>query len=402
MHRIDGPGATPGNQFTEGSPGAGIEATTVTDDFLNAVQEEIANTVEGAGITLNKADNTQLSQAIGSLSGSRAGSRNLLINGAFDIWQRDTVASSGVSVGLNSAAGEKYTADRWHAAADGSTGGAGQLVVSQQSHAVGQTDVPGEPQYYCRIFESIASTIGRPTFGQKIEDVRRTAGRLLTVSFYAKASVALSINLVLTQVFGAGGSANVQVSLTAVAIDTGWARHAYTITVPSIAGKTIGTSHYLDVAFQLVQGSTPTIEFSNVQVELGNQVSAYDRRTVDLELQLCQRYYEKSWPHDVPTGTSSDNSYLVGPINDLDASTATAGRGMAGRFRVVKRATPSVVWYGTTGTINVWTYLGTGGTTPVTSSQGMSVQSTGWPAPVGGSPGSADMLGAHFAADAEL
>ena len=64
MHRIDGPGATPDNRFTEGDPTQGVPATTVTGPWLNAIQEEIANVVEDAGLELDKADNTQLAAAV--------------------------------------------------------------------------------------------------------------------------------------------------------------------------------------------------------------------------------------------------------------------------------------------------------------------------------------------------
>lgn len=64
MHRIDGAGATAQNLFTEGDPTQGVPATTVTGAWLNAVQEEIANVIEGAGLELDKPDNTQLHAAI--------------------------------------------------------------------------------------------------------------------------------------------------------------------------------------------------------------------------------------------------------------------------------------------------------------------------------------------------
>lgn len=67
MHRIDGPGATLQNTFTEGDPQLAIPATTVTDDFLNAVQEEIVDVILTAGLALNKPDNTQLRQAVQAL-----------------------------------------------------------------------------------------------------------------------------------------------------------------------------------------------------------------------------------------------------------------------------------------------------------------------------------------------
>lgn len=67
MHKIDGPGAAPGNVFTEGNPDSGVPATVVTDDWMNAVQAEICNAITAAGIALNKADNTQLADAIALL-----------------------------------------------------------------------------------------------------------------------------------------------------------------------------------------------------------------------------------------------------------------------------------------------------------------------------------------------
>lgn len=66
MHRIDGPGATVDSKFTEGDPAAATPATTVTDDWLNAVQEEIAAVIESTGTALDKAANGQLLAAITS------------------------------------------------------------------------------------------------------------------------------------------------------------------------------------------------------------------------------------------------------------------------------------------------------------------------------------------------
>lgn len=72
MHRIDGDnvavalpapqavGATVGHFAAEGV----VPATQVTGDWLNAVQEELAGAVVGAGITLDKTSNAQLLKAI--------------------------------------------------------------------------------------------------------------------------------------------------------------------------------------------------------------------------------------------------------------------------------------------------------------------------------------------------
>ncbi len=67
MHRIDHATAAPGDLFTEGNPATATPATTVTADWLNAIQEEVAAVIDAAGITLDKEDNTQLTQAIAAL-----------------------------------------------------------------------------------------------------------------------------------------------------------------------------------------------------------------------------------------------------------------------------------------------------------------------------------------------
>lgn len=71
MHRIDGPSATPDGHFTEGSPSGGVPATTVTDDWLNDVQEEIISVLTAAGITPVKGVQNQLLSALAGALASR-------------------------------------------------------------------------------------------------------------------------------------------------------------------------------------------------------------------------------------------------------------------------------------------------------------------------------------------
>lgn len=64
MHRIDGPGATVDNKFTEGDPVGGIQATVVTDDWLNDVQEEVMSVLSAGGVTPVKGTQDQLLQSL--------------------------------------------------------------------------------------------------------------------------------------------------------------------------------------------------------------------------------------------------------------------------------------------------------------------------------------------------
>lgn len=60
-------GPSPDSYFTDGNPSLAIPATVVDADWLNAVQEEIAGVIEGAGDTLDKTDQGQLYAAIQAL-----------------------------------------------------------------------------------------------------------------------------------------------------------------------------------------------------------------------------------------------------------------------------------------------------------------------------------------------
>lgn len=70
MHRIDAPGATVGKLFTEGNPALSIPATEVSDDWLNDIQEELANFIESQGIALIKGNQIQLTAALNLLLGA--------------------------------------------------------------------------------------------------------------------------------------------------------------------------------------------------------------------------------------------------------------------------------------------------------------------------------------------
>lgn len=66
MFSIDTPTASNG-KFVEGNANQSIKGTQVSADWLNAVQAEILNPIEAAGITPNKEDSSQLLAAIKKL-----------------------------------------------------------------------------------------------------------------------------------------------------------------------------------------------------------------------------------------------------------------------------------------------------------------------------------------------
>lgn len=76
MHRIDGPGHL-NNRWVAEDPATGRAPTEFTAEFQNASQEELCSLIEWAGLLLNKADNTQLRQALLAKFASKAAVGNM-------------------------------------------------------------------------------------------------------------------------------------------------------------------------------------------------------------------------------------------------------------------------------------------------------------------------------------
>ena len=225
--------------------------------------------------------------------GPLAGMRNRIINGNFDIWQR------GTSFTLN-----EYGADRWIHGRVGTT-----HTVTRQAFTLGQTDVPGEPEYFCRtVVSSVAGAGNYAVLEQRIESVRTFAGQQVTVSFWAKADASKPIAVELLQSFGTGGSPSAEVTaigVTKTTLSTSWQKITVTATVPSISGKTIGTNGNDSLALNIwfEAGSTynartdslgqqsGTFDIAQVQIEPGPVATPFERRPIGTELALCQRYF---------------------------------------------------------------------------------------------------------------
>jgi hypothetical protein len=227
--------------------------------------------------------------------GNYAAGKNKIINGDFTVNQRNfsTTSTSGT-----------YGFDRWQFVA-----GTGTFSYSAQTFTAGAAPVAGyEGTNFARVITSgQTSTSGFAALLQHIENVRTFANQTVTLSFWAKASSGTpKVQPTLEQSFGSGGSAAVVTSGTAVTISTSWARYSATITVPSISGKTIGTSSYLSAQLYTSLGTdyptygnigvqAATIDIWGVQLEQGSTATAFQTATgtIQGELAACQRYYER-------------------------------------------------------------------------------------------------------------
>ena len=205
--------------------------------------------------------------------------RNLVVNGSFAISQRGTSFSSPNAT---------YTLDRMRCAQANSAD-----TISQQTFTAGQTDVPGSPKNFLR-FAFGAATANR-VLETRIEDVYTGSGQSITLSFYAKASEAHTSTIELTQSFGSGGSSDVAFGTQNYSITTSFQRFEFTLSCPSISGKTIGAGNYLSVAFirSLSAGASIDVDIALLQLEVGETATPFEHEEIGTTLRKCQRYYFK-------------------------------------------------------------------------------------------------------------
>lgn len=150
------------------------------------------------------------------------------------------------------------------------TGGAATLT--RQPFVIGQTDVPNNPPFFLRWTQSTGATT-TPSLAFTVEDVATLAGRWMTVSFYARANANLTTGFLVRQSFGTGGtvSADVNTATQNYSVGTVWTRFIYTVQIPSISGKTVGTlsNSCLRLLWNFPLNNTFTFELADLKIEEG-------------------------------------------------------------------------------------------------------------------------------------
>ena len=287
--------------------------------------------------------------------------RNRIINGAMVIDQRNAGAS------VTNIAGGVYTIDRW--IAYGSQ--ASKFTIQQNA---GSVTPPSRFTNYVGITSSSAYTVGSSEefeIYQWIEGFNfadlgfgTANAKTVTLSFWVRSS--------LTGTFGgslqnSASNRSYVFSYTILAANT-WEQKTITI-----AGDTTGTwlttnGRGIGVLFGLGQGSSmsttagswvsgnynnvtggtsvvgtngATYQITGVQLEAGFTASSFEYRPFGTELNLCQRYFCKTYNYGTVPGTVTSVGNL---FNSMDA---TQSYGYTGQFNypVTMRVTPTVVSY---------------------------------------------------------
>lgn len=274
--------------------------------------------------------------------------RNRIINGGMDVWQRATAPAAGTL-----AAWTYNSVDRW-----GFYSGPVSATVSRN------TSAPSGFLYSTK-FQRTAGQTGTEVhlMQQVIESINcfDLSSQSVTLSFWARAGAnfSASSNNIIVQI-RTGTVADQAInsaSWTGLAtplnvnqtISTTWTKYTFTTT---LGAGVLEASVVLGFTPTGTAGADDSIFVTGVQLELGSVASPFERRSYGQELALCQRYYTKSYQQNVAPGTAVGQSITnVGNTGIIFTVTAGASALVGGTFYLgnTMRTTPTLTIYDSAG-----------------------------------------------------
>ena len=300
------------------------------------------------------------------------GRRNLIINGAMTIDQRN----SGSSVNL--ANDKVFAVDRFYWIENSS-----ETPTSQQV-----TDAPNGFTHSVKITNT--STTTTPSYTQLIHRIEgnnvsqlyfgNSSAESVTLSFYVKSSLTGQFSASLRN----ADSDRSNVSTYTINSANTWERKIITFVGDTTGTWATDTSVGLNIIFRLddtggtsslnqwtatgdafasgsvrfMGNASATWQITGVQLEVGEQATPFEHRSFGEELALCQRYYWHTYSYGTPAGTTFNQDYEA-PI--IIIGTGNHGMGVCNAvYPVEMRALPAVSFYGSDGTANRIRYWNSG------------------------------------------
>jgi len=248
------------------------------------------------------------------------GRRNLLINGAMQIWQRGTSFTTS----------NTYTADRWL------TDGAGAHTRS--------TDTPAPFDYSIKLNPSSGNAVLRQAIELSAagEGGIFQSGQQFTLSFWLKSSAGgEGINVFIASSTTVAGTTTQMASAIGIATTTtGWVKYTYTFT-QSVA---VGSSDTCYSIVPYVVAPSGDIYITGLQFETGSVATDFEHRSYVEELASCSRYYQNSFVEGNTPGASTATGDAIHILSWSD------GNAQGIPFQVPMRTPPTMIFRPQAGT----------------------------------------------------
>jgi len=179
--------------------------------------------------------------------------------------------------------------------------------ISFEEFAAGQTDVPYNPKHYLYFQCSIAGTETRKDFVFPVEDAISFSNNRISFGIWARSASGspTTLQLVLRQNFGAGGSSTVETIIDTYTVTTSWDQYStLNFLVRSVAGKTIGTDDRLEIIVRTPLNQICQIEWTNLQWNISAVL--YDFNYTSSEMESIQKK-----AYDLPDTEDANYGYAM-------------------------------------------------------------------------------------------
>lgn len=278
----------PDEQVTLAAAQAEASAASATTSSTYAANSATSATASATSATASALSASQAASAV-----TNAAPENFIINSNFDFWDNGTSFSS-IST-------DAQVSNGWLWTASGSV-----ATITRQPFTVGQTEVPNNPNYYLQW-----QAVSGGTNGSQLRYIRfdgtKFSGKSVVLSFYAKTTDATyPIYSEIAQNFGTGGSTTVETLSSSFYLTTSWAKYSISINVPSISGKTVGSSDalYIMPIRRSNDSDTSTILIANVELIEGSTYIPCRKRPIIEEETLV-----RTNPLVIASGTDTITSF---------------------------------------------------------------------------------------------
>ncbi len=325
-------------------------------------------------------------------------SKNYLINGNFDFWQRTGAGQTTVTTT------RAYGADRWLLFPSTTNLNASQIIRAVSTNVGSTFDLNFGPWSFnekCSIAQIVENNNTVPLRGKDV-----------TFSFNIKSSALAS--LIRFELLAWTGGADAVTTFSNATPYTNWTTYSLAANFTSIAvgtGTSVGGTY---TKFSL-SGNVPTntnnlicvitynqnanqqqfVSQAMLNEGLGAQSFSIAGSSIGDELALCQRYFEKTYTLDTSVGSPGVDE---GIYNFQMNNGATVQSILPIKFTVSKRIVPIVTFYSRSGSSGVWRNYNNNTDVAVSGQVGgqhsWGVNTTAFPAGVN--------LGGHWTASAEL
>jgi len=344
---VNYPGGSSKNETAPGAADGTPYIKARADDIFGLQQALLADAGLTASGNADTAIESQYLEALGVLLKTGA-FKNGFVNGDFSVNQQGLTFPAVVD--------GDYTSDQSLYSVDLDFGVLSANTVDVVPFAPGQSLVKDNPENFLDFDGAIAGGGTSERLGQVffVENAASYSGKLVTLSFNIKADNAGTVRHYIEQDFGTGGAPDADVlayNAEDVAVDANWQKVIFTFTMPSVSGKTFGTtanSSFLKLRLDKIQGTAAAtaagtagaislaggVQIADIQIEEGRDPSRFERLLPETMLDRCRRFLRTS---DSFISHGTDNAVQmafsintdgmrVNPTLDISSTTFTVQR----------------------------------------------------------------------------